>query len=353
MNGFTPIEAPPPQNRAQPRQTGGARIEFLPASALGSGDSIEWLWHGWIARRYVTLLVGLWKAGKSTLLAHLLHATAHGGDVAGEIDPCRVLVISEEGAGLWARRRDDVDIEDNVSFAIRPFKGRPSRHAWEAFIDQIASNVEAGRFDVVVVDTLSTVTPCADENDSSKMMAALTPLHRITEAGAALVLIHHPRKGDAGEGQASRGSGALPGFVDLIIELRRFDAQQADDRRRVLKGLGRFDETPSEVVIELTETGYRTVGSRAQATRAERQETIESILTAEPATSEEIRERWPDDGSPQPGKRAIQTDLANGFEARRWQRVGAGVKGDPHRYYCSEFDSRTVQPLGTNTNVDT
>ncbi len=48
--------------------------------------------------------------------------------------------------------------------------------------------------------------------------AALVPLHAITEAGAAVVIVHHPRKSDGAQGTAARGSGAISGFVDIIAD---------------------------------------------------------------------------------------------------------------------------------------
>lgn len=84
-----------------------------------------------------------------------------------------------------------------------------------------------------------------------------------TEAGGTVLIIHHPRKGDAAEGQACRGSGSLPGFVDVIVELRRFQPDMSDDPRRNINRISRFDETPKEIVVELDATGYRVVGSRA------------------------------------------------------------------------------------------
>ena len=257
------------QIRASPRERDRARIEFspIPASQLGDGEQVDWIWHGYVARGFVTLLIGLWKAGKSTLLSYLLKAMESGGDLAGAVRPVKTLVITEEGSSLWARRRDDVGFSDNAHFEIRPFKGRPSYAKWRDYILVIAAAVERGEYDLVIIDTWQTVSPCPDENDAADMMAALTPLHFIAEAGAAVLLAHHPRKGDASEGQSSRGSGALPGFVDTIIELRRFNAQEAEDRRRKLGGLSRFEETPAEVVIELTDDGYKLVGSTGDANR--------------------------------------------------------------------------------------
>ena len=324
-----------------------AGIEFqpIPASQLGSGEQITWTWFGWLAPGYVTLLIGLWKAGKTTLAAHLLKAMAEGGDIGGIIRPARCLVVAEEGPGLWARRRNEIGIGDNVHFLIRHFKGRPSRAQWTKFVTQIAQLVSTNGYNVVIFDTWQSISPCHDENDAAVMMGALTPLHLITEAGAAVLLIHHPRKGEGDRGQASRGSGALPGFVDTIMELRRFDPQSADDNRRVLKGLSRFDETPSELVLELRKDGYHTIGSSADAKQHDRLAVITEILaeSGKELDADQIREAWPKDGVPKPGERTLKADLKFGYECQRWHRLGQGVRSDPYRY--AQFDSCTGQVL--------
>ena len=174
-------------------------------------------------------------------------------------------------------------------------------------------------------------------------MAALSPLSRLSEAGAAILLAHHPRKGDATQGQASRGSGALTGWVDTIVELRRFSPSDNRDRRRVLQAYGRFDETPDHVVIELTDDGYTCVGTAGDAKQSDRFEVIAEILDSDWRTREDIRARWPVGTIPKPGKSTLRTDLNAGFESGKWERQGEGRKGDPFTY---RFVSRTPTPLG-------
>ncbi|MCP3906012.1 MAG: AAA family ATPase [Planctomycetes bacterium] len=310
---------------------------------------MDWIHEGYLAVGSVTLLVGLWKAGKTTFLAHLLAATDGGGVVGPPVSMADVIVVTEEGDKLWAARRDEIGIRDNVRFITRPFKGRPRQREWERLVDRIAAEVRNGNTALVVFDTWQSMSPSEDENDAAKMMAALTPLHRITEAGSAVLLIHHPRKGDGQEGTASRGTGALPGFVDIIVELRRFDRERPDDTRRVLRGLSRFDETPAEVVIELREDGYHTVGSKADASRRDRMETISAILADadDPVTVEGVREVWPEGGVPKPGKRTLAGDLATGHVDGRWGRDGKGARGSPFRY----FDSRKPPPLEARNGI--
>ena len=189
----------------------------------------------------------------------------NGSDLGGAITPGNVLIVSEEPRSLWRDRVQELGIGDHCEFLSRPFKGRPSQADWGAFIEWLSRYVMERRCALVIVDTLAAVNPVTDENDSARMMEVLTPLHRVTDAGAGVVLAHHLRKGDAGEAQASRGSGALPSFVDIILELRRYDAGRATDRRRVLTAYSRFDVTPPELVVELM--GHTLPGLRNQIRR--------------------------------------------------------------------------------------
>ena len=338
-------DAEPQSFRAAPIGGEAARIEYcpVPVTELECDEDINWLWEGYIARDHVTLFVGIWKGGKTTLLAHLFKAMENGGELGGDVFPCKILVVTEEGKGHWARRRDIIGIGSHLSIASRPFKGRPTQNDWEMLIDMIAKDVERVGFDLVVIDSWQAVNPSQDENNASDTMAALAPLSQLSEAGAAVLLVHHPnKKGNADQGQASRGSGALTGWVDTIVELRRFSTNDNRDRRRVLKAYGRFDETPDEVVVELTDDGYTCVGTAGDAKQSDRFEVIAEILDSDWRTREDIRDRWPVGTIPKPGTSTIRTDLNAGFEAGEWERQGEGRKGDPFVY---RFVSRKLPPL--------
>ena len=115
------------KTRTGPRGGDHARIEFcpVPASELGDSEPVDWLWHGYIAPETTTLIVGRWKAGKTTLICHLLKEMANGGNLAGEVQAAKVLVISEETGRVWKKRRDEIGLGDHVHFEVRPFRGRP------------------------------------------------------------------------------------------------------------------------------------------------------------------------------------------------------------------------------------
>jgi hypothetical protein len=320
-----PVSGPPPNPFGVPK----------PASQLVLADPTRtWLWQGYLARGAITLLSSIWKVGKTTLLSHLLKSMERGGHFCGkDVAAAKVLYVTEESEGRWAKRRDELGLADHCTFLVRPFMGRPDPPAWYEFLAWVADYQREQPADLIVFDTLPALWPVRDENDAAHVQAAVAPLHRLT-GQAALLLTHHLRKGDGQEGTASRGSGALLGFVDCILELRRFDAGNRQDRRRMLSGYSRDEETPAELVLELTDgDGYCAHGDRDQVnTLALRTMIARTLPNESPGwTWEELREHWPDD--PAPRKQRLLDALAAGADSGEWHREGKGVKGAPFRFW--------------------
>lgn len=307
----------------------------MPASALKLGDSNgDWLWHGYFAKHATTLLSSLWKAGKTTLMAHLLRAFEDGGTFCGRtVQPTRVLYVSEEGESVWARRRDALGIKDHVHFQLRPFRMRPKLIDWIGLLQHLRIHVDSGGFGLVFIDPLTTLWPVEKENEAGIVAEALVPLNILTEK-AGVVLSHHFRKSGGDEATGSRGSGALPGYVDTIMELRRYSTTDRKDRRRVISGWGRYEETPEELVIELTDSGYVSHGDRGVVKQRELTEVIAAVLPTWPVgwTYEAIKEALDREMDGGPTKSRILEALAAGVSSGLWSRAGEGVRGDPHRY---------------------
>src|SRR5437764_12016389 len=60
-------------------------------------STTDWLWHGYIARRNITLFTSQWKAGKTTLITGLLQQFATGGKFLDRsVVPAKPLAVSEE-----------------------------------------------------------------------------------------------------------------------------------------------------------------------------------------------------------------------------------------------------------------
>lgn len=317
-----------------------------PLSTLqASTRAMPWLWYGYIARDSLTLFTGLWKAGKTTLVSHLLVALRQGGppDFAGQaVTPARVIVVTEESERDWLLRRDELALGDHVSVISRPFIGRPDGATWRRFIANVTAQVAASGCDLVIIDSLPNLWPVQDENDAAQVITALTPLYGITKAGAGVLLIAHPRKGDAGEAQAMRGSGATAAFVDVIVELRRYDPERRADNRRKLTAYSRYDDTPGELVVDFDPgTGYRAVGTTADATTGDRLAVVSTLLPSEGPgiTVEELRAAWPGEATvARPGIRTLKTDLRHAIQTPEAciECSGAGVRGDPYRYRLAD-----------------
>lgn len=305
---------------------------LVPLGELGPAEQPDWLLPGYIARGAITLLTGLWKAGKSTMLAHLLRDLHHGGGLVDVPTDGAVLIVSEEPPGVWARRRDDLRLDpERVLIVQRPTFARTDAIGWRRLIEGLKDEIAARDVALVVIDTLPSVWPVANENDASESLEALGPLRDLSNAGAAVLIVMHPRKGGGGEATATRGSGALPGFVDVIVELRRHNADDAHDRRRLLTAYGRFEDIPPETVIELTDAGYVIVGDRADVREADNESTIMAMLPDGPPglDVDDLLAAWP---GKRPGKGRLSGWLNFGANHDKWKRAGMGVKGDPYRF---------------------
>lgn len=307
--------------------------EPIPASQLKATDpNRAWLWKGYLAPAEVTLFSALWKAGKTTLLAHLLRALESDGQFLGmDVRPSRVLYITEEAEARWAERRDRLGLKDHLEFLIRPFQGKPSKIQWEDFLGYSKTLIDSRGYGLIVMDTIVNLWPVKDENDASSVQSSLMPLHSVI-GQSALLLVHHTRKSDGFDATASRGSGALTSFVDTILEFRRMTPGDRHCKKRVLAGYGRHDETIPEVVIELTDNGYTVCGDREAVASSELTQVIATILPAGSTglTAEQILEQWP--GDTKPNLNRFYAALKAGAAAGTWHCSGEGKRGSPRQY---------------------
>jgi hypothetical protein len=312
--------------------------EPIPASRLrpDTEAGTHWRWKGLIAKAGFTLFSAYWKAGKTTLLAPLLHTFAHGGIFCGlEVSPARVLYVTEEPQGLWAERRDRLGIGDHVHFLPMKFLTKPTPAEWRAFVEYLADWQQKLSADLVFLDTLTRFWPVRDENSAGEVTEALLPLQKITEA-AGLVSVCHLRKGDGQEGTATRGSGALLGFVNVILELRRFNPADRTCRKRVLTAYGHYQEVPQEeIVVELNQEGtdYQVHGSRQQWASKNLRAILAPLLPGEPPglNWEQVKAKWPED--PSPGKQKLLDALNAGAGDGDWKREGSGAKGSAYTFW--------------------
>src|SRR5260370_509977 len=180
-----------------------------------------------------------------------------GGQLAGlAVAPGRALVITEESRLDWDDRCRRLGIGPNIQFVCRPFNdARPTEAQWFSLIASIDKLHRREGLELVVIDTLATLLPGYAETCAPKLLDCLLPLQALANAGPAVLLVHHPGRGKRADGQAARGSSALGGFVDILMEMNYYKRPRSRDRRRRICSYSRHVETPRHLVIEWNAEG--------------------------------------------------------------------------------------------------
>ncbi|MFO0966492.1 MAG: AAA family ATPase [Gemmataceae bacterium] len=246
-----------------------------------------------------------------------------------------------EDETLWLLRQRRLDFGPDVGFWCRPFAGRPTPRAWHALIDELLQIHHDRRVDLVVIDPLAMFLP-GNENNPASLLAALDDLHRLTHAGLAVLLLHHPAKGEPTLGQAARGTGALSACARHPPRAPRPPGDPATRRRRLF-GFSRYEETPRRLSVELTPdaTDYAICAdTHDDEPFRDALPTIVSLLhhSATPMTRQQLLAIWP---PPPPDPSTLWRWLCRATALGLLRRSGAGTKGDGYRYEVSD-DSETM-----------
>jgi hypothetical protein len=311
----------------------------MPMHQLGDRKTnlaTDWLWDGYLARGTITLLTGNWKVGKTTLLTGLLQRLAAGGQFLGRrCEPARAWVVSEESVRQWVDRVRLMPVGPHAQLLSRPFLTRPTPAAWSDLVTLAIDARAAGGPDLFVVDAVAWFLTSRHEDDAATLLALLQPLRRLAADGAAVLLVHRPRQTTADDGSTAGGGGALPGSVDVILEMHRYGRHRTDDRRRRLVGLSRQPETPRSLVYEWDPAtgGFAAVDDRHDLGYRENWKRVETIVAGRTsaATHHELRADWPADAAP-PSAKVLYDWLNRATAERLVVRTGTGRRNDPYRY---------------------
>lgn len=303
-----------------------------PAQLAGATPhALAWLWDGYLAPGKITTLISAPKTGKTTLVARLLARTTAGGQLAG-----RAVVVSEESPDDWDARCRQLAIGPNVQFVCRPFKRRPTDAQWLTLIAHLEALHRQQALDLIVLDALAALLPGYAETNAPKLLECLMPLQELARLGPAFWILHHPTKAPRPDGQTARGSGALPGFADIVLEMQSCRRPRSDDRRRRLCAYSRYAATPRQLIIELTADGL----DYALAAHAPRAEGLADWPTLHRLLSRSYRKMsikdvldfWPSDEE-RPDRKTLSRWLQRAHKAGELCQTGAGHCGDGHVYW--------------------
>lgn len=256
----------------------------------------DWYWFGFLCPGQKSLITALPKIGKTTLLAALLKAFERDDDFVGyKIKPTKVLYASEEHENSWASRIARFNLIGEYHALVR--KKVEKSHcmdSWREWLGRCRRYMERNGHKILVIDTLSRYWPVADENDAVQATQAIDALDILTEkTDLCVMVIHHQRKSGGANFTGARGSGAISARFDIILDFEKVEGGFGQDKKnqRLIKGSGRWQETPIEVVIELNNDHYELLGDSTEVRKLERQrQLIEAIPTDYWATIEDIQE---------------------------------------------------------------
>jgi len=277
-------------------------------------EVVDWIWKGYLAVGNLTVLAAPPKAGKSTLLFHLLRAINGELPLLGlETQRVPALLFTEESVSLVRRRREGIG-------QLRVVPLAPGI-TWPKVLAAVRWWGEQG-YKLMILDTVSRFWPVQNEGDAVQVLQALTPLMAICRAtGVGALLIHHTRKGGGAEGNAMRGSNAILGTADIGMEMGRITPWDRSNHRRI-DALSRYDETPDSLRIELLEDGYHLM---EEGTVIEKD--IMFLVTAEGSvTAEQLCDAT--SMTPQYVRRVLSEMAARGV----LERTGTGSRGSPFRF---------------------
>lgn len=211
---------------AQPPAATHEPFTPVPVEEFVERPAPRWIVRNLIPAAELAVIYGASKAGKSFLALDISACVQQGVPWRDlRVEQGNVCYIAAEGAGGFRnrlvayRRHHEVSLED-----LRIIPAAPNLLKVDQVKRLAAAVNSAGKFTLIVVDTLAQVIPGADENSAEHMgtlIAACKALHRLT--GATILLVHHAGKDPT---RGMRGSSAVQGACDAVIEVTREGAQR-------------------------------------------------------------------------------------------------------------------------------
>lgn len=283
-----------------------------------------WIWEGILVPGAITLIGGKPKTGKSSLVMALLPHLFAGEPFLGlATRATRLVLLSEEGPDTVVEKARQFGAGD-VSVLCYPWV---ANRAWYEVVASAVVDAKTLGAGMLVVDTLNTWAGLRGEaeNQAGAVLEIVQPLRTAAAEGLAVLVVVHHRKSGGDYGDAIRGSSALAGAVDIVVDLER---SKLGPTTRVLRSVSRFRSTPPELVVELDGGDYLVLGDAATA-RAEHE--ADEIVEALGRLGETRLERLSNHTDiPERTLRRRLDALGN-----RVERLGTGRRGDPYRYRVS------------------
>jgi predicted ATP-dependent serine protease len=292
--------------------------------AMATDERIEWIVPGFVVKGGITELGAKVKAGKTTLIMKLVRAVAGGLDFFGK--PTRktpTVYLTEQPIVSFRQAMERAGLLGRADFHVLQHSDTRGM-SWPQVIAEAVNECKRVGAVLLVIDTLPQFAGLKgdSENNSGDALAAMEPLLQAAAAGIGIILVRHERKSGGDIGDSARGSSAFAGAVDIVLSLRRPEGN-GKKTLRVLHALSRFSETPAELLVELTESGYISLGEPKEAALRVAEDSILAIAPKSEADAVDIKELMESSEVP---RATAQRAVKKLEEARELSKVGKGTK---------------------------
>lgn len=292
-------------------------IRFLDVAGMAAKapPPVAWLASLLLPRGALTALYAPGGDGKSLFSMALAAAIANGEALAGiECEQGTTIYLDAENGEREIHRRIHTLGLPASGVRVADAGGLCLRRQMSA----VEETISEARPDLLVLDSLRSLTPGMDENDTAQTARVLDPLRRLAyESNAAILLIHHANKA----GRDFRGASSIRDSVDVLWHLGRQENDPDAQRRfltcrkmRVAAEPGqrwlRLEVDRGHVLIDQAEAPDDQPTHAAQPVRARLTDAILTIMD-EPLRLSEVAERvgrGPKDGSVRNALRALVAD---------------------------------------------
>jgi len=299
-------------------------------------EDVPWTICGYVAEGAITGVDGKPKAGKTTFVLYGCRKVLDGEPFLGlPTSATGIVYLTEQSAATFSEALVRAGLRDREDFVVLLWRDTVGVN-WHRVVREAVEEAVRRGAKLLVVDTLPQYAGLQGdaENSAGAALAAVQPLQ---EAAAvhdlAIIVVRHERKSGGQVGDSGRGSSAFAGAVDVIVSIRRAEGNSRPEIRE-LHALSRFDDTPDLLITELTEEGYRSLGTRADVAAAEAREAILDVLPADEAEAMSLDELLRTTGVARTtAQQAIEAMLVTGH----LRSIGQGVRGDPRRYWRTYY----------------
>ena len=332
VSKYRPDRAEPAQMEDENRTP--INLPFRTASEIEreTPAEVDWVVCPWVAEGALTELDGKIKlSGKTTFALHMARAVVGGIPFMGQ--PTRktaVVYLTEQNPTSFRQAMKRAGLLGREDFVVLYFKDIGG-FQWSSIAQAAVQECKRRKAKLLVVDTLTQFAGIEgdSENNTGDALAATRPLQQAAAEGISIVDTRHERKSGGSVGDSGRGSSAYGGAADIILSLRRPEGNHKRNVR-LIQALSRFDETPTDMLIELTEEGYRSLGEPGDV--ASEQEKLK-VLDAIPSGKKEALAIEALCNATDMSRAQLQRRLDELLKDGKIFKTGRGCKGDAFRYF--------------------